>query len=337
MKTIKLFTFIFLLIPALMLISSCTDDQVAIEDFSSLQTIKSDIILGDNSRAMYSHKISYSNGKAIFYRSIVGTFLENAPMERYEILINNKKELPNLILKGNVWFIPNSGKQPVKLSMDESRLKTITSRTADIDDEVCFCETPGTGTNPNWCNHYYEGQCTPPAPGDGCAECDVEFCIDTKCFAETRGGGIFILADTVICIDENPNVIFGGRTKISLHRSNDTLYFKRIYINDTDVFGQCLFNATGISAANGFGSNTWHIPFDKNIQASSAADASKSCKSDPNDACNIDCDQEQQENGCFRCKCPPPGTGDCDYLDEIDNPVSNGVFVTAIHIVEIFD
>ncbi len=173
-------------------------------------------------------------------------------------------------------------------------------------------------------------------PPQGCSDCDIEWCPDPDTSApipETRGGGIFLFADTVICANSNTDVIFGGRTKISLDRTDDdTLFFSRQYIYSSNIFGQYYFNASGTDLTTALNSDAWFIPFDLSLSARPASDFS--CLSNSSNPCSSDCKEEAQSNGCYRCKCS--GTsGDCDYKNTMaNNPAPYGILVVADNVSE---
>lgn len=318
---------------------SCDKNHETIENsFLDFQTIKKDVYLFDKNKDVYRFNVSFFGDIAYCNRSIVGRYLKpDSQAKRYETFITDAQAFYEFSKLGKLWFVPNSDGLPRKIfiKLDESKVTPRAYYSAGT--FACFCEAIGQ-------DPLYGDQCvldeevdicySPPGP-DVCSDCDIEWCPDPlplQGIPETRGGGIFLFADTVICVNYNSDVVFGGRTKISLRLSSDTLYFHREYISTYNLFDEYYYNASGLPLDSALNSTSSIIPFDLTVAAQLASDFRCLSSTPP---CSSNCAEESQPNGCYRCKCSGTGTGDCDYVNQSTHQIAPfGILVSAAHVVE---
>ncbi len=306
------------------IIASCgkDDSNLNSDNLSDFRINKEEVILADKSKNTFIFDLEYKDNIITYNRSLAGTYLNEIDGRRMEILLRNPNELEYFISKGQAWFIPNSSLPPFKLKFNKNTGE-IDSRSAGGVEASCFCE--GTTMDPEipyalCALHRPSSSCV----SANCTDCDIEICIDAIAIPGTQGGGIVILADTVIIFGNNSNIIFGGRTRIELNQEVGIIYFDRAYISDTVIFEQGYFNATG-SEINNLDTNLWVIPFDKSLSATRLI--GRDCK-----GCEL-CTLDEQKNGCFQCKCS--GTGDCDWKDAANNLIPTGVLVISDNLEEL--
>lgn len=272
------------------------------------KSLKDNIFVKNADRQLFSYDINTNivNNKEVSYinKIEVTTLSESSFSERTKPFHYNFKNTDNLIQyikEGKIWFISNKNDtEPVKLSIDN----TLPSSRANNAAATINCECEIFGEGDNECEYDKSDgihQCWTSA----CIQCDFIVCLEdvtavSICLSSTRGGGVFVIADSIVLTNTNTKYVLGQNSILRFEFfETETICYREQLVNT--LFNNGLYNLN-IPNLNNIANldSLWFVPFEANVQARNGTAANPTCE---NDSCDGSCELKRGSDDCYRCKC----------------------------------
>ena len=305
------------------------------------KSLKDNIFVKNAKGQLFSFDInSKKNGnKLISYveKNEVITLGKSSFVDKTKPFFYNFNDVENLvqyIKEGKVWFISNNiDKKPTKISIPESIEIRKTGKTVRTD---CECERAGTGDGNNDCEFDPIGD-IPMCWTRACIQCDFIVCPDpvvSACLHQTHGGGVFVIADSVVLGNSTTKYILGQNTILKFEfYENETLCYREQFENTIYRNGIYNLNVPDLNSITNIDS-FWFVPFEENTQCRNGNTANPTCR---NDSCDGSCDLTTDPiDRCERCTCSKDGgTSSCKMI--LSAGLENGGVLLYTNDVTVID
>jgi len=317
-------------------LTACNKEDI---NGKKVKSLHENIFVKNSKNQLFSYDIDLKkiDGKIISFvkKNEVITLGKSPFVDKTKPFYYNFKDTENFvnyINEGKVWFVSNNDeKSPIKITIPKS-IELRKKRTSAY--VTCECELAGTGSGNNDCE-YEDNEIGPMCWSNGCITCDFIVCPDiaSRCLHETQGGGIFVIADSLVLGNSNVKYVLGQNTILKFEIfENETICYREQFENKIYRNGIYDLNVCNFSSILDF-DKLWFIPFDENIQSRNGTSANPTCRST---SCNGSCDLTTGSDGCQRCSCSTDGaTTNCKM--ELSTGINNGGVLLLADDVTIID
>lgn len=286
-----------------MFLYSCNKDETFKKETKSL---KDNIFAKNAAGSLFSFDINTKivNGKKISFISkneviSIGHSSFSQKISPFHYDFDDLENFSQYINEGKIWFLPNNYNiDAFKVPKNALTLNKRTNKSGYID---CECEIFGNGDN--FCE-YDNSDGMHLCWTEACTQCDFIWCPDdpvaSACLRSTLGGGVFVLADSIVLNVSNIKYVIGQSSILKFDFSDNAVVCYREQIENT-IFSNGLINLN-ISNLNNINNldSLWFVPFSNTVQLRNGSSAEPSCD---NTSCNGSCELKLDNDGCYRCKC----------------------------------